>query len=84
LARERRRITVGQIVRIVKNDDTETDMLSDDAGSALAQTVVRPLCKQIQDDVMTQLDGVTLDDLCDKAYLAGIQSEGRSNLDFSI
>jgi len=84
LARERRRITVGQIVRIVRNGDAENDILDEETGSVLARQVVRPLWRQLKDDVLTQLDNVTLDDLCDKAHLAGIQSEGRSNLDFSI
>lgn len=84
LARERRRITVGQIVRIVRNGDAENDALDDETGSVLAREVVRPLWRQLKDDVMIQLDKVTLDDLCDKAHVAGIQSEGRSNLDFSI
>ncbi len=84
LARERRRITVGQIVRIVRNGDAENDVLEEETGSVLARQVVRPLWRQLTDNVLTQLDNVTLDDLCDKAHLAGIRSEGRSNLDFSI
>jgi hypothetical protein len=39
---------------------------------------------EIQSDVMTRLDRLTIDDLCAKANEAGIVSEGRSNLDFSI
>jgi Rrf2 family protein len=84
LARERRRITVGEIVRIVRQVETEDDPLQDDAGSPLAHRVVRPLWMELQDEVMDRLDRVTVDDMCNRANGAGIVSEGRQSLDFSI
>jgi Rrf2 family transcriptional regulator, iron-sulfur cluster assembly transcription factor len=84
LARERRRITVGDVVRVVRKMETAEDPLNEDCGSPLAHAVVRPLWLEIQDDVMMRLDGLTIDDLCAKANDAGIVSEGRSSLDFSI
>jgi hypothetical protein len=33
---------------------------------------------------MARLDSVTIDDLCTRADHAGVDSEGRRNLDFSI
>jgi DNA-binding IscR family transcriptional regulator len=84
LARERRRISVGEIVRIVRNAETAEDPLQDQTGSPLGHRVVRPLWLELQDEVMMRLDQVTIDDLCSRADVAGIVSEGRSNLDFSI
>jgi Rrf2 family protein len=84
LARERRRITVGEIVRIVRQVETEDDPLQDDAGSPLAHRVVRPLWMELQDEVMDRLDQLTVDDMCNRANGAGIVSEGRQSLDFSI
>lgn len=84
LARERRRITVGEIVRIVRKVETENDPLQDDAGSPLGHMVVRPLWQELHDDIMERLDRLTLDDLCVRADRAGIVSEGRQTLDFSI
>jgi Rrf2 family protein len=84
LARERRRITVGDIIRIVRNVESEDDPLQDDVGSPLGLKVVRPLWLELQDEVMARLDDVTLDDLCVRANRSGIASEGRNSLDFSI
>lgn len=84
LARERRRISVGEIVRIVRQVETEDDPLQDDAGSPLAHRVVRPLWTELQNEVMDRLDQITVDDMCNRANGAGIVSEGRQSLDFSI
>lgn len=84
LARERRRIRIGDIVRSVRKMETGEDPLATETGSDLGQKVVRPLWSVIQDDVMARLDETTIDDLCTKANEAGIESEGRKNLDFII
>ena len=58
LARERRRITVGEIVR--------------------------PLWRDLQRKLLTELDDVTLEDLCQKAQAVGIRTDAQERLDFSI
>ena len=47
------------------------------AGSPLGQKVVRPLWLELQGELLSQLDEVTMDDLCNRADSAGILSEGR-------
>jgi Rrf2 family protein len=84
LARERRRITVGEIVRIVRKMETAEDPLNDPAGSELGHKVVRPVWMEMQETLMEQLDKVSIDDLCSRANEAGLVSEGRQNLDFTI
>jgi Rrf2 family protein len=84
LARERRRITIGDIVRIVHNAEPDEDDDEADLNSALGLKVVRPLWSHLQQDIMAQLDEVTIDELCLRANNAGIASEGRAKLDFSI
>lgn len=84
LARERRRISLGEIVRVVRQIETDEDPLRDDCGSPLGHQVVRPLWQELQDDVMDRLNEVSLDELCTRANQAGIVSEGRKMLDFSI
>ncbi|MBL8658628.1 MAG: Rrf2 family transcriptional regulator [Rhodospirillales bacterium] len=84
LAKERRRITVGDVIRIIRRVETAEDPLQEAAGSQLAQRVVRPLWQELQGELMNRLDQVTIDDLCVRANGAGIASEGRTNLDFSI
>lgn len=84
LARERRRISIGDIVRVVRDMETSDDPITDAAGSELGIKVVRPMWINLQDSVMKELDAISIDDLCDNASQAGVVSEGRTNLDFSI
>ena len=83
LARERRRITVGEIIRVIRTTDDD-DPLVEETGSPLGHKVVRPLWLELQGEILSRLDEVTMDDLCNRADLAGIVSEGRNKLDFSI
>ena len=84
LARERRRISIGDIVRAVRKMETSDDPLQDTEGSELGLKVVRPLWLELQQEVMEHLDRVSIDELCGKADEGGIVSEGRKNLDFTI
>jgi len=84
LARERRRITVGEIVRVVREMESGENQVEDQLGSELGFKVVRPLWAELQNEAMDRLDSVTIDDLCARADKTGIVSEGRQSLDFSI
>jgi len=84
LARERRRITIGEIVRVVRYVEGDEDPLLVETGSPLGHQVVRPLWLELQSQLMQHLDQLSLDDLCNRANTAGIVSEGRQHLDFSI
>jgi Rrf2 family protein len=84
LARERRRISVGDIVRVVRDMESGADPLDSPTRSELGEKVVSPLWRELHDQVMERLDAVTIDDLGNRADQAGILSQGRSNLDFSI
>jgi len=84
LARERRRISVGDIVRVVRQMENRDDITQDTSGSPLGVKVVRPLWSEMQDEIMVRLDSLNIDDLCVRANKAGIASEGRTRLDFSI
>ncbi len=65
LARERRRITAGDIIRVVGEAELEEDETL--FGSEIGQKVVEPLWEEAQAAMMVQLDSVTLEDLCRKA-----------------
>ncbi len=84
LARERRRITVGDIVRVVRSMDGSEDPLEDVGGSSLGREVIRPMWLELQQSVLVALDSITIDSLCMRADEAGIVSEGRRNIDFTI
>ena len=84
LGRERRRISLGDIVRTVRALETAEDPISDPAGSALGHQVVRPLWLDLQEEMMRRLDGVTLEDLCGRAHNAGIAGRAAETTDFEI
>ena len=84
LARERRRISIGDIVRVVQDMEANSYRIEDAPGSALGHEVVRPLWLELQGELLQRLDALSVDDLCDRADKAGIVSEGRQNLDFTI
>ena len=85
LARERRRITLGEIVRVMRQIDLVPDPLGDDSsGSPIGQKVVRPLWRDLQDRMLHELDGITIEDLCLRAHEAGVPNEAAQRLDFSI
>ena len=84
LARERRRISVGDIVRVVRNLETGLEMDGTNPGSELSAKVIAPMWQNLQSSMMEKLDGISIDDLCSQANDAGVESEGRQNLDFSI
>ena len=84
LARERRRISVGDIVRVIRTLEAASDPVEEPAGSPLGQDVVRPLWLELAEEFMLRLDSITIQDLCDRARDAGIDSEAAKRLDFTI
>lgn len=83
LARERRRISIGEIVRIVAEMDPETEELPP-PGSALAMQVVRPMWDGLCDEIWQRLDAITIDDLCQRARTQRIDAGAKERADFTI
>jgi len=88
LARERRRITVGEIIRVVgaieNAEDEEEGGEGQPMTSDLGRKVVQPLWSELHETIMQKLDSITVEDLCRRAEGAGVHSEGRERMDFSI
>ena len=83
LARERRRISVGDVVRVAEAiDDGEAE--NPEPRSELGTRVVTPLIAKLQDEVMKQLDAISIEDLCSQARAAGVDCGGGSAADFTI
>jgi len=81
LARERRRITIGEIVRIVdvmerKEETTPVSTLSDQ--------VVRPVWDEIETLTLQKLDKVTVEQLCKDALGRGLGPPDDKTRDFTI
>ena len=84
LARERRRISVGEIVCTVTDLETENAVENNLTDSEISGKVLNPMWGKIQNTILEQLDKITIEDLCIKANERGIQSEGRQTLDYAI
>lgn len=82
LARERRRIPLGEIVRIVAGMDTDAE--DEDTGSDLGRVVLLPLWQDLQAEALVKLDAISVEDLCRTARTAGIDSTAKKSADFNI
>lgn len=83
LARERRKISIGEIVRTaiaLSASDPEELAIS----SRLIEKVVEPTVKKAGETFLANLDMVTVDDLCNEAIAAHILEEEKSSGDFAI
>ena len=82
LAREQRRISVGDIVRVVGADDDEEE--PGDAGSPLGRDVVQPMWQEVHDAFLARLDDISIQDLCSRAHGSAIQRPGGAQPDYAI
>lgn len=83
LAKERRRISVGEIVRVAESVEDEGNEAVDPR-SDLGNLIVAPLVQSLQEEVMARLDAITIEDLCQRARSAGVDCGGRVTADFTI
>lgn len=83
LARERRRISVGDVVRVVMalEADEEAPL---NGGSDIGEKVVRPLLNRVTEEMMSKLDAVSIEDLCRRAEQQGIGGRAGQSMDFTI
>ncbi len=83
LARERRRISVGDVVRIAESiEDAEEEKIR--PRSDLGLRIVAPLIQNLQDDIMARLDAISIEDLCQRARAQGVDTVGGTGADFTI
>ncbi len=85
LAKERRRISVGDVVRVAEAVEEQQNGADDGAPrSELGMRIVTPLIQTLQDDVMAKLDSITIEDLCQRARDAGVDCGSGNHADFTI
>jgi Rrf2 family protein len=82
LAKERRRISVGDVVRVAESIEDEESQ-SAEPRSDLGTRIVSPLIQSLQDEVMQRLDAISIEDLCQRARTQGVDC-GASAADFTI
>jgi Rrf2 family protein len=86
LARERRRITLADIVRAASASSANDEGLDTegDEPSALVRQVVMPAIDQASEIFLEKLGEITVDDLCRDAQTRHVFGEATPNYDFTI
>lgn len=84
LARERRRVTVGEVIRAVDELERAEEEEGEASTSELGLRVARPVWLEAQEAALARLDSVTMEDLCQRAAALGIARAGEPALDFTI
>ena len=83
LARERRRIPVGEIVRTAVSLST-ADPEDFGAHSKLLEQVIDPVVRKAGEPFMVQLDAISIEDLCEAAERLHVMDEEKVGSDFAI
>lgn len=76
LARERRRISVGEVVRIVDGLERDDDGEDETPSSLLGLHVTRPMLAEIEAEMLARLDSVTMETLCNEGARLGVPRAG--------
>jgi Rrf2 family protein len=84
LGRERRRISLGDIIRVVRQLEAETEPLDESVGSPLAHVVVWPTWNRLRDEMMSRMDAITIEDMVRDAREHGVQAEAAQRMEFHI
>jgi Rrf2 family protein len=83
LARERRKITAGEIVRTAAALSA-ADPSEIGGSSKLVKKVIEPAVRKAGDTFLAKLDAITVEDLCNEAVAAHILEEDKADGDFAI
>ena len=83
LARERRRISLGEIVRTAVSLST-ADPEDFAAHSKLLDRVIEPTVRKAGEPFLKELDGISVEDLCELADKKNVLGEEKAGADFAI
>ena len=84
LARERRRILLGEIARLISELDGSISLFEKPAGSELGQSVLVPVWQNLHEQALLRLDSISIEDLCVQAREAGAKSAADIPMSFGI
>jgi Rrf2 family protein len=70
LGRERKRISVGDVVRVAMSVDSNGERFN--GGSEIGRRVVVPLIASLQNDVMSKLDKISIEEICQSVRASGL------------
>lgn len=83
LAKDRRLVTVREIVEIVAKLEASEDP-DQESHSPLAERVIRPVLERAMAELLHSLEAITIEDLCDRADKENVPRAGGVRQDFTI
>lgn len=83
LAKDRRLVTVREIVEIVSKLEASEDP-DQESQSPLAERVVRPVLEKATRELLNSLEAITIEDLCDRADKESVPRASGVRQDFTI
>jgi hypothetical protein len=75
---------VAEVVRVVQGLEEQLGEEGPMSESLLGTKVIGPFWDELESDLMTRLEGVSIEDLCRQAEQQSVESEGRRSFDFVI
>lgn len=81
LARERRRISAGEIVRVIAEMDSDENGAG---GNRIGAGATTAICQELENELMSRLDNISIAELCDRQNHTAMQSGGKTEMDFTI
>lgn len=84
LARERRRISVAEVVRVVQGLEEPEGADRPVSDSALGTKVIGPFWEGLEAELITRLEAISIEELCQRAEREAVDSESRRSFDFVI
>lgn len=84
LARERRRVSVGEIVKVVNKMDTKKEENDSLSKSPMGIKVINPLIEDLNNNIIEKLNNITLQDLCQQAMSEGVETDSANNFTYTI
>lgn len=81
LARERRRISAGEIVRVIAEMDSDEE---NTAPNGIGAGATAAICGELETELMSRLDNISIAELCDRQDHSPTQSGAKTTMDFTI
>src|ERR1700751_4674275 len=75
LGRDRSRISLGEVVRVVRKLEVESEPHDMSVGWALAHEGLCPTWEKLREDMMSNLHTITIEDLCQRARAKGLAGQ---------
>lgn len=84
LARERRRISVGEVIRFVTALERREEGWPNELGSKIGQCSVFPRLQAAEERMLNELDSITIEDICREGIKEAGEFSKTEDVDFSI